>query len=79
MLVSPMGIACRLGNQHAEGGGPQEKAQKVMKNQYSKSLLTHGDAELGQASENVGTLYHLWSAAAEELIVKSSAPGNTNS
>ena len=63
----------------AKQEAPQEKAQKEARDQHSKSLWIHEDAELGEASEKVVTLYHSWSAAAEEFIVKSSVLGNTKS
>ena len=58
---------------------PPEKAQKDARDQYSKSLFTHEDAELRGVSEKVGGLYHRWSAAAEDYIMKASVPGNTKS
>ena len=39
----------------------------------------HEDAELRGASEKVGALYHRWSAAAEDCILKTSAPRDTKS
>ena len=43
---------------------------KEGRDQHSKPLWIHEDAELDEASEKVGNLYHRWSTAAEEYIVK---------
>ena len=45
---------------------PQGEARREARNQYSKSMWIHEDAELRGASEKVGALYHRWSAAAAE-------------
>ena len=59
--------------------GPQEEAQREARSPYSKSVWTHQDADLCEASEKVGALYHRWSAAAEDSILKTSEAGNTRS
>ena len=62
-----------------ENWATQEEAQREARSQYSKSMWIHEDAELCEESEKVGALYHRWSAAAEDFIMKTSEPGNTKS
>ena len=50
-----------------------------MRSQYSKSMCTHEHAELCEAREKVGALYHRWSPAAEDFILKASEAGNIRS
>ena len=49
---------------------PQEEAQRVARNQYSKFMWTYEDAELCEASEIVGNFYHRWLAAAKDFHYK---------
>ena len=59
--------------------GPQQEAQREARSQYKKSVWTHEDAELCEAGEKVRALEHRWSAAAEDLFLKTSEAGHIRS
>ena len=63
--------------------GPPERNRRTPKKNGETNaacaLCIHEDAELDEASEKVGFLYHRWSAPTEELVVKTSVLGSTKS
>ena len=63
----------------AEQQEPQEKAQNEAKNQYSKPLCVHEDAELSEASEKVGTHVPPLVSSSGGIQWKSSVLGGTKS